>query len=69
MAKPQPEPTLTESLAQTRTALQQTLKLAKIRQRARKVKTTAQEREKIKSLVDLLWNCHTEAAGIAYRLD
>jgi len=68
MAKPKPELSLTESLAQTRLALQQTLALAKARQRARKMKATPHEREEIERLAELLWTSHTEAAGIAYRV-
>jgi len=63
-----PEPTLTEAINQTHAVLRQTLRLAKKRQRARKEKPTEEEKLAVEALVELLWDCHTEAAGIAYRM-
>jgi len=63
-----PEPTLTEAINQTHAMLRQTLTLAKKRQRARKEKPTEEEKLAVEALVELLWDCHTEAAGIAYRM-
>jgi len=68
MPKSKPELTLTEALAQTQATLRQTLTLARARQRARKAKPTAQEKQATQALVNLLWDCHTEAASIDYAM-
>jgi len=66
MSRSKPESTLTEAIAQTHATLRQTLTLARARQRARKAKLTAEEKQGIDTLVELLWDSHTEAASIAY---
>ena len=66
MPKPKPDLTLAEALAQTNATLRQTLDLARTRQRARKVKPTREEKQATEALEKFLWDCHTEAASIAY---
>jgi hypothetical protein len=62
------ELTLTEAIAQTRSVLYETLKLARRRALALKVKPTEEERQETEALVRLLWDSHTKAASIDYRM-
>jgi len=68
MAKTKPETSLADLVEQTRDMIQKTLEVARARQRALKQKPDADEKAATSALVDLLWNSHTDAAGINYRM-
>jgi len=68
MSDPTSDPTLTEAIAQTKTTLHQALTIARRRAQALKVRPTEAERQETEALVQLLWDSHTTAASIAYRM-
>ena len=68
MAKLKPEMSLVELVEQTQLMIQTTLDVARARQRALKRKPDASEKAAISALVGILWDSHTHAAGIDYRM-